>query len=208
MKLHGCLVAFAATALLVGNAGAAVIAGPTINLTGTWNASGLEFTALQDATLTGFVYRNQGGADVVVLSDAQGAVLDSVAIPAGAPSDTVSVNWALTAGDTYWLVQTGSGNGDFAYYGSALPSDADISVQFSGSFGTSLSDVVSKSSDASYAIGSNRFWADFNNITTTAGVAGAPEPATWAILILGFGMIGAAARRRTWSAARAAGSRP
>ncbi len=51
-----------------------------------------------------------------------------------------------------------------------------------------------------FLTGTNR-QVDFQNIGFTAEVStpvpgGVPEPATWAMLILGFGLVGAAARRR------------
>lgn len=37
----------------------------------------------------------------------------------------------------------------------------------------------------------------FDNFTTAAGLAGGvPEPATWAMMIVGFGLVGGAVRRR------------
>lgn len=58
--------------------------------------------------------------------------------------------------------------------------------------------------------GSNR-QVDFQNIGFTAEVStpatpGVPEPATWAMLIAGFGLVGAAARRRRGGGAVPAGT--
>lgn len=37
------------------------------------------------------------------------------------------------------------------------------------------------------------------NVGNTVGVPGAPEPSVWAMLAIGFGLIGSLARRRVWS---------
>jgi hypothetical protein len=184
------LAAGAIMALAASSAGAAVIAGPTLTLSGTvWAVTGLEFQAQDNSQLTSFTFQNQGQADTVDLTDAAGNILDSVVIPSGDLSDTVSVNWALASGQSYWLLQTTPSNELFQAFGSTLPSDADIAITFSGGFGVSISDTVTNGE----AWGSNDYWAAFNNITTTSGV---PEPATWALTIIGAGLLGAVARRR------------
>jgi xanthine/uracil permease len=38
------------------------------------------------------------------------------------------------------------------------------------------------------------------NVTaTSSAIAAVPEPATWAIMLVGFGMVGAASRYRRWN---------
>lgn len=39
-------------------------------------------------------------------------------------------------------------------------------------------------------------WIQFDNVVLNGDVAGVPEPATWAMMIGGFGLVGFAARRR------------
>jgi hypothetical protein len=60
------------------------------------------------------------------------------------------------------------------------------SVVFSGTSGT---------------VGFDNF--EFNSVTTVGGLSAAPEPAAWALMIAGFGLTGAALRRRRGAAATA-----
>jgi hypothetical protein len=91
---------------------AATITGPTLSVPDSgYIVSGLGFQALDNSTLTGFTFQNQGAADTIVLTNSAGTILDSIATPASTPSDVVSVSWSLTAGNTYYLLQTGGVNG-------------------------------------------------------------------------------------------------
>lgn len=185
-----------ACALFIGTAQAAVIPGPTLNIAGSgWSVTGLEFTALANTTLTGFTYQNQGAADTILLTDAVGNILDSVSTPSGTPSDTVSVNWSLTSGQSYFLLQTVASNELYASYGLPLPSNSDLSVIFSGTFAYSIADAV----DNANGWGSNQYWAAFNDITTS----GVPEPAAWTMMLAGLCALGAALRHRRSAPAQA-----
>lgn len=180
------------TACVAGSmASAAVIPGPVLTSPGAgWTTTGLEFQALDNSTLTGFTYQNQGQADTIVLTDTAGTILQSISTPAGTPTDAVSVNWALTSGKSYWLLQTIASNELFSGYNLPLPSDADIAVIFSGTFDYGIPAAVSNSQNW----GSNELWAGFNNLTTVSGTV--PEPSTWAFLTVGLFGLGAALRRR------------
>lgn len=181
--------AIAAACFVAGAAHAGVIPGPALTLDGVnWTTTGIGFQALDNATLTSFVYQNQGQADTIVLTDSAGDILDSVATPAGTPSDLVSVNWSLSAGHQYWLLQTAISNELYAVYGGPLPSDSDIAITQSGTFDTDIAGAVSNSRDW----GANEYWAAFNNITTSA----VPEPAAWAMMLLGLGCLGLVLRSR------------
>jgi hypothetical protein len=119
-------------------------------------------------------------------------VADFISIAAGNPHQAVNVNWALTAGQSYFLVQFARGNALFTPYGQALPSDGDIKIVRSSVFGRGLGQALTDSSTP------NAYWADFNAITTSS--AAVPEPAGWALMILGMGLAGAGLRRRKISA--------
>jgi hypothetical protein len=121
----------------------------------------------------------------VVLTDLAGNILQSIATPGGVGSYVASIAWALTSGADYRLLQTTMSNDYWTFYGSAPPSNADISITSTGLFG---------SGPQSFGISGDDYWAAFNDITTAG--AGVPEPAAWALMLLGFGLIGATARSR------------
>ena len=190
MKIRLALASMLLTTALAVSTGAnaAVIAGPTLTFNGNgWTTTGIGFVANANTALTSFTYQNQGAADTVVLTDTTGNILFSLATPVNTPSYVASVNWALISGNSYWLLQTAEANERYDRYFAALPSNADISITQSGTFAFGISSAVTGN-----GWGANEYWAGFNDITTGA----VPEPASWAMMIAGFGLVGAAARRR------------
>ena len=183
----------AIVSLLAAPVSAAVISGPTLDTPGGgWVYTGVQFHANQAATLTGFVFQNQGQLDTILLTDLGGNILYSVASD-GSPSQAFAVSWALAAGGDYRLLQSVESNEYYATYGAALPSNADITITKSGIFEY---DVAASEGN----FGPNDYWAAFNDITTVSGTV--PEPASWALMLIGFGLAGAALRRqRTFAAA-------
>jgi hypothetical protein len=103
-----------------------------------------------------------------------------------------NINTSWTFSDPFTLVDQGQGfwgNGLFNIVGNTLTAgEAHGIIQFSGTF-TSLTLRTSNT----------EFWSGLT--IGTDGVV--PEPATWALLIAGFGFVGAALRRRRSTAARA-----
>lgn len=63
---------------------------------------------------------------------------------------------------------------------------------------SAAADELSGGSNGSFSIGGNGLGSNyyFNTSTVSMQVAAVPEPASWAMLIAGFGLVGAAARRR------------
>ncbi len=168
-------VVFAVASSLL-QARADTIVGPTLNHNiGGFKDTGLEFTALRDATLEGFVFQNQGLADQIILENATTmTVLDTLSTPANVTSYTATgLEWALTAGSDYLLLATTSSpksNGKYAAFSSYPQADADISVNYS----TLMPGLAHTTS----------YWADFNDITTAA----VPEPSSFTLL--GIGLLG------------------
>jgi hypothetical protein len=155
-----------------------IITGPELtNNNGGWSNNGLSFTALQDSTLTSFVYNNQGLADTVLLVDELGSILQSFSIIGGDTQQLINVSWSLLAGDTYGLLATQEFGNNGKWVSSSFPvSNADISVN-------------GYADDGLGSVAGTSFWFHFNEITTNA----VPEPSTLAIFALGI--IGLASRR-------------
>jgi len=168
--------------LSVGPVLADTIVGPPLNQDSSgYQYSGLGFTANVNSTLTGFTLQNQGLADEVVLVDPLGNILDSVPIPAMTPSDTVSgLNWSLTKGDQYYLLQSTSSNSLFTDWGKPALSDTQITLTDTGDFS-----YVIQSADFVLGGGAGdgtETWAAFNNIATVSGVSSVPEPGYFALM--------------------------
>lgn len=166
--------------LVSGFANAGLITGPelTNNNTG-WNNNGISFTALQDSTLTSFVYNNQGLADTVLLVDELGNILQSVNVLGGNTQQLINVSWSLNTGDIYGLLATQEFGNNGKWVSASFPvSNEDISVN--GFANNGLGSVAGTG-----------YWFHFTEITTTT--TDVPEPSTLAIFALG--MIGLASRR-------------
>ena len=75
------------------------------------------------------------------------------------------------------------------------------SSPFSGNWATYTATYTASATDAGAAIrivlGSPGVQGDFDNVRLS--VAGVPEPASWALMIMGFGLTGVALRRRVSS---------
>jgi hypothetical protein len=175
-RITPALAALVAGVLGACAARADVIAGPVLTAPdSTYQYSGLGFTANVNSTLTAFTFENQGLADTIELVDPLGNVLDSVGTPAATSSDTVSVNWTLTAGSQYYLLQSTLNNGLFASWGLPAPSDTQITLTDTGDFSTS------SNASANFTITGTDEWADFNNITTVSSAT--PEPASFLLVL-------------------------
>ena len=193
-KIHRGLVAVIIGVLSASAARADVISGPVLDQNDSgWQYSGLGFTATLNSTLTEFTFQNQGLADLVVLVDPLGNILDSVAIAAGNTSDTVSANWSLTAGNQYYLLQTTLSNSLFTSWGTTAPFDTQIALTDTGDF----SEVLNSSGFGigGGAGGGTTYWAAFNDITTTSG-SSAPEPASLFLVLPAAVAIGWRAKRK------------
>ena len=181
--LSAALVAAIAVVLGAGVAHAGVIAGPTLTSEDSdYYYSGIGFTATVNSTLTSFTFENQGLADVVDLVDPNGNVLDQVATAAGNTSYTATVNWSLTAGAQYYLLQSTYNNGLFASWGTSAPSDAQIALTDTGDF-SYTSPASANFSYGGAGGGGTDYWADFTNITTSPAGGSIPEPASFTLVL-------------------------
>ena len=159
---------------------AGLISGPALNqFDFGWVYSGVGFTANLNSTLTSFTFQNQGQADTVDLVDPLGNILDFVGIPASNISDTVVVSWSLTAGNQYYLLQSVASNSRFDSWGSAAPSDAEITMTDTGDFSFAINSAAFGIGGG--AGGGTTYWAAFNNITTSG--SSVPEPASLTLVL-------------------------
>jgi hypothetical protein len=187
MREIGCSILYAAAVAVIalflstGVGQAGVVAGPTLSFADSgWQDSGLGFTATVNSTLTSFTFQNQGYADQVDLVDAAGNILNFVTIPALHDSYIVSVNWSLTGGHQYYLLQTTFNNGYWVSWGQAAPSDAEIALTDTGDFSSNGLASAHFNWGGGSANSGTAMWADFNNITTNGT---APEPASLTLVL-------------------------
>jgi hypothetical protein len=160
-----------------------IVGPPLTNDSSGYDYSGIGFTANVNSSLTSFTFQNEGSSDTVILVNPSGTTLDFVSIPASTPSDTVSVNWALTAGDQYYLLQSTNSNSLFADWGLTLPSNIQITLTDSGVFSSSPN---SADFDLGGAAGNGGlYWAAFNNITTSS-TSVTPEPPNFFLCLGGI----------------------
>ncbi len=181
------LVLLVATVLGVSvpNAVAQTIDGPTLNLADSgYQYSGIGFTANVNSFLTRFTFQNQGSADTIILVDPLGNILDSVSTPASTSSDTVSVHWALTSGDQYYLLQSTFHNGLYADWGLALPANAQITMTDTGVW-SNASPVSTDFHIGGPSGDGSLFWGDFNNIETSSNISATPELGTILLTLSG-----------------------
>ena len=165
---------------------------------GPWTL-GYSFTALQDLSVTAlgaFDDLGDGFADAheVGLWDSSGTLISSISVSG---TDTLidgfryaniaSVN--LIAGTTYTVGASNFGVNDAYAYNATLSSAPEITV-LDGQFinGGGLRNPVGSAGGVGGYFG--------GNFQFSSAISAAPEPGTWAMMILGFGLAGAALRRR------------
>lgn len=109
--------------------------------------------------------------------------------------DVVSLNFAGVPAQ----FSVYSSLGTSLYFGSGLTTGGGFAVGAPGSFGVIIDDL-----GGTPVLGYAQYVTDAGNYYTFKGdvtVAGVPEPATWALLIAGFGLAGAGLRRRSFATA-------
>ncbi len=113
--------------------------------------SGIEFTAVDFVSLTGFVFQNQGSADTIFLKNSNGDVLETYHSPEDDISHQANVDWTLTPGQTYTLVSHNPSNGVMGDF-STFPL-RNFNIRINGSYDSGN-------------LNTNK-WFSFKNITTT-----------------------------------------
>ena len=197
----------ATTVVLGGPANAAAtlnFAGGTGNLTaGQTNYADFDTTFGNIASLTGSSglysgniggitaqprFGDQGDAYYTVLTG--GSATFSFAAP------VASFGFDLGSADTYNLLTVGFlGGGSQTFAGVQLnppgPANGDQTASFSNGRVTIYGGDMGRITSATFSSTGNSF--EFDNI----GIGAVPEPATWGLFIMGFGVMGSSMRRRS-----------
>jgi hypothetical protein len=128
--------------------------------------------------------------DAANIFDAPGAVINALNIPVDSP-----ILFTYETGPFSFVRFGGAANGT----GSLATNTNDILFQYSPTFGS----VLLYSSTLTPM---TNFFSTTVDVTVTNGNAAVPEPATWALMIAGFGLVGTGMRRRARDAALRVGS--
>ena len=201
-------IAAVSAALAFGFAGAANAAFPIYPLIGTENPAVYDFNAMSNGTLIGYFAGSDAGddSDFTVTIDGMGGLAHIG--PNHSTAVGTSFNFgAVTAGQAILLtlhdLTTGvdisstpalNAGGFQAVYATAyaggdagIPAGIFVTFEDRGATG-----------DRDY----NDYSFVFTNLSTTTFNGGVPEPATWAMMIMGFTGMGAVIRRRRTALAR------
>ena len=99
------------------------------------------------------------------------------------PTSAFAFNWG--AADYEWTMEVFSGASTLASY-TINPTYGSNSKEYLGFSGSNITSVRLTASSGD--------WVFIDNLTSAGGAV--PEPASWAMLIAGFGIVGASMRRR------------
>jgi hypothetical protein len=142
-----------------------------------------------------------GGAGAYPGSGAEGGYINNIGNPAG----TIEQSVGTTPGDSYlvdfFLTKNCCGSGNFTVqFGSKVGYSATDALVPSGSYAEYSFVAQTNSASTLFSFNGSSVggttWIDSVSVTQVAGV---PEPATWLMLILGLGGLGAVLRRRQHS---------
>lgn len=85
-----------------------------------------------------------------------------------------------------------------------MPSVAALRPTINGvgsSTSSNFTELLAAGSTVDFAVGSGGNGYDYDSTLLTGTVTSLPEPASWALMIAGFGMVGVAVRRRRYATA-------
>jgi WD40 repeat protein len=172
--------------------------------TGGFSAdAGEEFTA----TATGYIdsltlalYGATSGTVIIYTANADdtlGTALETLNLSESKTANSFatgsySSGTELQKGQNYWVLAVGPTDGTYQTWNEYNYATPDPLFSFQGVIGSCCTSVIT----TGIPIGPNSV-DGFGMIVSIASAANAvPEPATWAMLIAGFGMVGAALRRK------------
>lgn len=218
------LVAASALALASFAAGSAS-AGANLVTNGDFSAGNTGFdTGYTLTTMTPYLFEN--GVHGIYAIEAAGSIAGSSAYgdwtnistdPAGGNGNVYVADGATTANTTVWaqtVAVKANTNYTFTYYAAEVSnpccSNATFAPTIDGASGAVLNTTGSwqqgsftwnsgSNTSAVLSLTDTNAQGDFNDFALTdiaLTAAGVPEPATWATMLLGFGLAGAALRRR------------
>lgn len=113
------------------------------------------------------------------------AAVSQISFAFAGPVSAFAFNWG--AGDAAWTVDLFAGASLLSSY-QLTPTFGSNAKEYFGFTGAGITSV-NISLDRSD-------WVFIDNLTYSSVAGAVPEPATWAMMVMGFGLVGAAARRR------------
>jgi choice-of-anchor C domain-containing protein len=194
------VLAFAAAVLLAGSAQAAIIVNGSFEQgpnPGDFTTLGAGDTQITGWTVTsgsidyigGYWNASDGVRSIDMSGDGPGAISQSFATISGRDY-VVTFDFAGNPDDAITKLLDVSAGENFAQYSySGTPRPLEWTPQVFNFF------ALGSQTTLTFAGGNSGPWgAALDNVNVS--LVAVPEPATWAMLILGFGMVGAASRRR------------
>ncbi len=128
--------------------------------------------------LQSFDFANYGANDTIQLRSLNGDVLHAISFVGSGNEEisSIAANWSLVAGNTYNLISVDPNNSKWTYYTFPV---SNAHLQVNGGVGYGSNEL-------------EPYWFHFTNLAT----APVPEPESYAMMVVGLGLLGMMARRR------------